>query len=159
MTKHQTAVMDKLKSVCEEATSLKIRLLIDCELSGKLWIYCDAKDKRAVLRLLRKNRITNRKRIFAEGYNTRFLNPYPSFIMREINKGKVRKLERIRPCINETIGCRRVWFYDLKKDRINRLKSTVCSLSDFEDMRIIVDEHFPGVVVNYSGDDIMFYGR
>ena len=159
MTKHQTAVTDKLQAIVTEARSLEIRLLIECELSGKLWIYCDAKDKRTVLRLIRKNRVMNRKRIFAEGYNTKFLNPHPSFVMREIDKGKVRKLDRVRPCVSKTLGSRHIWFYDLSNDQIDNLKSIISRLWSTDSIILEIENHFPSIIVNYSGSDLMFYGR
>ncbi len=156
MTKHQTAVTDKLQAIVTEARSLEIRLLIECELSGKLWIYCDAKDKRTVLRLIRKNRVMNRKRIFAEGYNTKYLNPHPSFEFIERDKGnKVRRLEMVRPCVHEG----KHYFYDLDKIQIENLKSVISRLWSTDSIILEIENHFPSITVNYSGSDLMFYGR
>lgn len=159
MTKHQIAVESKLKLICDEALDLKIRLLIECELSGKLWIYCDAKDKRTVIKLLRKNRVMNRKHIFAEGYNTKFLNPYPSFNFLEMDKGnKVRRLQRVRKCKHETYFGVKLYFYDTDNRVITEIINRIESLN-FELVKDLVKERHPNITVNYSGSDLMFYGK
>lgn len=158
MTKHQTAVKEKLQAIVTESLGLKIRLLIECELSGKLWIYCDAKDKRTVLKLLRKNRVMNRKRIFAEGYNTKFLNPYPSFEFLEMDKGnKVRRLQRVRKCEVLRGPEKSVYFYDIPDKTI--IEGVNFLFDDFEFIRSMVKKNHQDITVNYSGDDLMFYGR
>ena len=107
-------LMEKLEAVILQARSEKIRLLIEVELSGKLYVYCDSHEKRNVMKMMRKNRIINRKVFFAGDYNIRFLEPHASYQFLGYNKGKiVHRLYRNRTLEMNYTFDNKVYFFDI----------------------------------------------
>ena len=74
-----------------------IRLLIELEPSGKMYIYCDPHEKKGIIKLIRKYGIRYPKRFFCEGYNTKFLNYYPEAVCIAMDKGRnIKRLTTVR---------------------------------------------------------------
>ena len=158
-SKHQTEVIPAIDAIITEAMILKIRLLIEIELSGKLWIYCDNHNKRTVLKLLRQYKVRNPKQISAGGYDVRFERIFPEYTLLGYDKGKnVQKLSHRRELEYDTIGERKVYFFDCTADQ------KLDAMTIAHEKKVIISELLkswhPEMTVNFDGDDvILFYGK
>ena len=160
-SKHQIAVIQQIKSIIDEARILKIRLLIEIELSGKLWIYCDQHHKRTILKLIRQYKVRNPKQISAGGYDTRFQDIYPTYKVLGFDKGKnVQKLHHQRSLEYDTIGDKAVYFFDCTEGQKDKsIRAVIWGESEGGIVEAIERER-PEMTVNFDGDNvILFYGK
>jgi len=159
-SKHQIAVIPQIKSIIDEARILKIRLLIEIELSGKLWIYCDQHHKRTILKLIRQYKVRNPKHISAGGYDTRFQDIYPTYKVLGFDKGKnVQKLHHQRSLEYDTIGDKQVYYFDCTEAQRDFGKRAIRGTSRTDIAEIINKERLE-MTANFDGDNvILFYGK
>lgn len=81
---------EKLTTIINQAKTENIRLLIEVELSGKMYIWCDKPNKRKVLGFIRSNGITGKLEWIITNGNIRYEKPQEVRYL-EKEKGKIAR--------------------------------------------------------------------